>query len=329
MPPRPLVSVIVPAYQAEDTLGAALTGALTQTYDRVEIVVCNDGSSDATSAIAHAHALGNSSTRHRVVVVDQENRGLAAARNAAIEASSGELVTLCDSDDMLLPSHVADAVEAFDRRGGGRTFVSSNAWFLSKHGIIPGRRIYTRPAAVPSEHQRMRILEGNIASIFSTFPRAMWEELGGFSSEMRLMEDYDLWARAIFAGWTLTWVERPTACYRLTPGSLSSDSARMAEYDKLLKGRLRERFGESMTPQERDRLDFMLEHDTAAQYIDAAAVELAAGRTAEAARLLGLAARLSPSDRRLRLKALALQRLPVTGRVYARREAQRLSETSR
>lgn len=320
---QPLVSVIVPAYRAEETLGGAISSALTQTYPNLEIIVCNDGSDDATSAIAHSYG-------DRITVIDQPNQGLPAARNNAIAAANGELIALLDSDDMFLPPHIERAVQAWQQSASARTMVSSNAYFLSRHGILPARRIYHRRAFVAPQDQRLRMLEGNIASIFSTFPRVMWEELEGFSPVMSLMEDYDFWARGVFAGWRIAYVEEPTALYRLTVGSLSSDSTGMAEYDKLLRRRLQERYGAGMSAAERERLEFSLSHDTATQYIDAAAVELAAGRTGQAARLLALASRLSPSDNRLAFKAKALRVAPpLAAAVYSRLENKRLHETSR
>src|SRR5512133_1459141 len=96
----PKVSVIVPCYNGAKYLKAAIESALNQSHPDVEVVVVNDGSRDDSGAIARAFG-------DAIVYVEQENRGLSAARNAAIRASSGEFITLLDADDILLPDCIA------------------------------------------------------------------------------------------------------------------------------------------------------------------------------------------------------------------------------
>lgn len=318
MTTSPKVSIVVPVYQSETTLGATLTGALTQTYPHVEIVVCLDGPTDRSEAIVEAYG-------DRVVVVRQENAGLSAARNAAIAAASGELITLCDADDVLLPRHVEASVDVW-RRHSPRSFVSANGLFLGREGIT-GRRIFDRPRA-DLARQRMLMLEENIATIFSTFPRRMWEELGGFATSLNAMEDYDLWLRAVMAGWQLHFVEEPTALYRLTPGSMSSGAERMNTANHDVRRRLAES-GTPLTDEERGFLEKTLEADWPGYTIGVAADALAAGDTARAAALLSRAADVSPSKPRLRLKAELLRRVPATAHLYRRTERRRLESMAR
>ena len=152
MRPTPLVSVIVPAYQAQETLGAALSGALTQTYPRVEIVVCNDGSTDATDAIASAYG-------DLVRVVRQPNGGLPSARNAAIRAARGDLIALLDADDLWFPPHVQAAVQMLGRIPDGRGLVSCNSYYLTPYGTNPRRTVFARGYPIPADEQRMRIAD--------------------------------------------------------------------------------------------------------------------------------------------------------------------------
>lgn len=77
-------------------MGATISGALTQTYPHIEVILCIDGATDESAAVAAAYG-------ERITVIHQENQGVSAARNAAIEAATGELITQCDSDDMHLP----------------------------------------------------------------------------------------------------------------------------------------------------------------------------------------------------------------------------------
>lgn len=321
MTARPTVSVVIPTYQSERTVGETISSALNQTYPVDEIIVCIDGATDASAAIAFAFG-------PLVRVIEQENQGLSRARNAAIAQSTGDLVAILDSDDVILPPYVERAVQVWQRAGGGRRFVSSNAYFLSSEGILPHRRIFSRPRS-DLRTQRRDMLEDNIATIFSVFPRTMWEELGGFCPELTAMEDYDFWARAVLSGWELHFVTQPTALYRLTGGSMSSHAERMDENNRRVRRRLLEQFGDALSASEREFLERTIATDWPGLAKERAATALARGDVAEAARQCAAAASVLPSDRGLRLKAGLLRTVPGMGRVYRAREQRRLRETAR
>ena len=91
----PLVSIIIPAFNYERYVGRAIESALAQDHTPIEIVVVDDGSTDATAAAARAYE------SRGVRVISQPNQGLAAARNTGIQNSSGELLFFLDADDFL------------------------------------------------------------------------------------------------------------------------------------------------------------------------------------------------------------------------------------
>lgn len=92
---NPLISVIIPAYNSERYLGRCLDSLIGQTYRNLEIIVVNDGSTDATPQIAEKYAQRDC----RIKVIHQENQGLVAARKAGLTIASGEYVSAVDSDD--------------------------------------------------------------------------------------------------------------------------------------------------------------------------------------------------------------------------------------
>ncbi|HCD99918.1 MAG TPA: family 2 glycosyl transferase, partial [Armatimonadetes bacterium] len=104
-------SVIVPCFNASRTLAAAIDSALAQTHPDTEVVVVDDGSTDGSGEIAESYG-------ERIVLVRQPNRGLSAARNAGVAASSGEFLTLLDADDVLLPECVARRVRMLQEDPG-------------------------------------------------------------------------------------------------------------------------------------------------------------------------------------------------------------------
>jgi glycosyltransferase involved in cell wall biosynthesis len=101
---RPLVSVIVAAYNAEATLAETLRSALAQSYRPVEIILVDDGSTDRTAEIASSFA--------EVILIRQANAGVAAARNAGIRASRGEWLAPLDADDLWHPAKLERQVAA-------------------------------------------------------------------------------------------------------------------------------------------------------------------------------------------------------------------------
>lgn len=112
MPPATL-SVVVPAYNVEDYLDECLGSILSQSYDDLEVVVVDDGSTDATATIAARYADSDA----RVQLHRQANAGLGAARNVGVELARGELLAFADSDDVVFPGAYRALVESLDASG--------------------------------------------------------------------------------------------------------------------------------------------------------------------------------------------------------------------
>lgn len=105
-PGRPLVSILIPAFNAEEWIADTLRSALGQTWEPKEIIVVDDGSIDKTLAIARQFE------SDRVRVVAQKNQGAAAARNTAFSLSKGDYIQWLDADDLLAPDKIARQMEA-------------------------------------------------------------------------------------------------------------------------------------------------------------------------------------------------------------------------
>lgn len=106
---EPLVSIIIPAYNAERFIARTLNSVLNQTYTNIEVIVVDDGSSDRTAEIVNSIA----QTDRRVVLLHQPNSGVAAARNLAIANSSGEFIAPIDADDIWYPENIEKQVQCF------------------------------------------------------------------------------------------------------------------------------------------------------------------------------------------------------------------------
>ena len=115
---EPLVSIIIPAYNAQEYIADALRSALAQTWSRKEIIVVDDGSKDHTLDVARQH---QSSI---VSVVTQRNQGAAAARNKALSLCQGDYIQYLDADDLLAPDKIAKQIESIGTSATNRTLLS-------------------------------------------------------------------------------------------------------------------------------------------------------------------------------------------------------------
>ena len=116
-----LVSILIPAYNAERWLAGTLLSALAQTWPRVEVIVVDDGSEDGTLAIA------KSFERSSVKVVTQPNAGAPAARNRALELAQGTFIQWLDADDLLEPTKISAQMRVAEERAD-RSLLFSGAF---------------------------------------------------------------------------------------------------------------------------------------------------------------------------------------------------------
>ena len=133
---EPLISVIVPAYNAEAFLDQCLESIVAQSYRHLEILVVDDGSTDGTAALCDRWAERD----ERIRIIHQPNGGHSAARNTALDAMTGELVAMVDSDDVLHPEFVATLLDVLRQTdadiavGGYTPFHGSNPAFVDTAG---------------------------------------------------------------------------------------------------------------------------------------------------------------------------------------------------
>jgi glycosyltransferase involved in cell wall biosynthesis len=238
-----LVSVIVPAYNAAATIGQTLQSCLAQTHRALEVVVVDDGSSDATADIVRSFATRD----RRVRLLQQENAGVAAARNLAIAHAKGAYVAPLDADDLWHPEKIALQVEAM-RRGGPRVGVVY-CWsrWIDELGLVG-------PAAsVPYPHEGYvytALITRNILENASTplIRRACLLEVGGFDTSLRDQgaqgcEDLRLYLQ-LAERCDFALVRRFLVGYRVTRNNMSSDPQQMLRSHRYVLAEARRRHPE-------------------------------------------------------------------------------------
>jgi glycosyltransferase involved in cell wall biosynthesis len=108
---RPLVSIIVPCYNAEPWVGASIESALAQTWTEIEVIAVNDGSKDNSIAVLRRFE------GPRVRILDQANSGASAARNAGLRIAKGRYIQFLDADDLLTPGKISAQVKLLESQG--------------------------------------------------------------------------------------------------------------------------------------------------------------------------------------------------------------------
>jgi len=211
---------VMPAYNTARFIEAALDSARRQTVADIEILVVDDGSTDATAAIAMRAA----SRDPRVRVMCQTNHGVSAARNAALRAARGQYIALLDSDDVWHPGFLEAQLAILDRRPE-IAIVTANAFVLG--GPHDGQPARPFPDPRPHPSAADIIADETAVFIMCVFRRAVYDTIGGFDESKATNEDYDYWLRAAHAGLRFLRNDRPLGQYRNHGGSLSANETRM------------------------------------------------------------------------------------------------------
>ncbi len=216
----PAVSVVMPAYNVARYLGDAARSVLAQTFGDLELLIVDDGSTDATAAVARECAAGDP----RVRLFLQPNGGISSARNLALPRTRGRFIAILDSDDMWEPGYLDAQIRILQARPEV-AIVTGNAWFLG--GALDGRLARPCPDARPEPDLAVMLEDETAVFIMSVLRREVYETIGGFDESLRTNEDYDYWLRAACAGFRFHRNDQPLGRYRRRDDSLSADEARM------------------------------------------------------------------------------------------------------
>ena len=178
------VSVVIPTYSRAEFVREAIESVLQQDYADVELIVVDDGSRDDTAAVVGAFGPA-------VRYLWQENRGVSAARNYGVTASTGGLIAFLDSDDLWAPRKVSAQVAYFEAHPEAQACHMDEVWI--RRGVrVNERRIHRKQGGWQFVESLPRCLISPSAIMMR---RRLWERLGGFDESLPACEDYDLWLR--------------------------------------------------------------------------------------------------------------------------------------
>lgn len=197
----PLVSVIIPAYNAEKYIAETLESVYAQTYRPIEVIVVDDGSTDRTAEVVNSFR-GRKADKIDLIYIPQRNSGPSRARNKGIKASKGKYIAFLDSDDLwpeeklsgqvgLMESHpdaglIFGDVQRFSKDGQARFSM------FSKKGL--GAEFFGAPFYVDRPFEKL--LKCNYIPTGTVMVRRECHDTAGFFDEgFRLVEDMELWFR--------------------------------------------------------------------------------------------------------------------------------------
>jgi hypothetical protein len=210
----PLVSVVIPCYNSARYLAETIESVLSQTYPRVEIIVVDDGSSDATPEIARSYP---------VQYIFQRNRGISAARNTGVLRSRGKYVQFLDHDDRLLLKAFELGVKVLEENPECSMAVGEHR-YIQADGTGIG---YSSKQSTGRDHYQELLRHNFIETPCSVLHRRSALELTGlFDENVQGAEDYELYLRTARQMPLITH-GAPVAEYRLHDANTSGDAERM------------------------------------------------------------------------------------------------------
>jgi glycosyltransferase involved in cell wall biosynthesis len=219
----PIVTVVMPVYNASATLEATIRSVLTQSFDQFELIIVDDGSTD--DSLARALALAASDTRVRLI--SRTNRGVSSARNLGASLGKAPLLAFIDADDLWDRCKLAKHV----------TLHSENPQLAASYGRIAFISLeadglagaQTVSSLCPRMPMLLDVLGDNPVCTTSNFVvrRDWFEMLGGFNEGLSFAEDQELVARLVNALGQLGGIDAVLTGYRFSPDGLSMDLDRM------------------------------------------------------------------------------------------------------
>jgi len=201
-PPR--VSVVIPCYNLGEYLEGAVRSVREQTFKDYEIIIVNDGSTDAATVSVLAEM-----SRQGIEVVNISHRGPSAARNEGIRRGRGKYVLPLDADDCIAPKYLEHAIAILD----ARPEVGIVYGLVELFGEVQG--IWEQP-----EYSPRLILQENMIVASAVFRRSDWEYVGGYRCCMVYgWEDWDFWLSLVELGRTVVRLPEIVFHYRIRFGS--------------------------------------------------------------------------------------------------------------
>lgn len=188
-----MISVVIPLYNKEKSIGATLQSVCAQTFTDFEVIVVDDGSTDKGGEIAEGY------TDPRIRVIHKPNGGVCSARNRGIQESQGEYVALLDADDQWDGQYLQEQVLMV------RDFPEAAMWGINFAELSDGKLIRKLGTGLPEGYrgyvENYFQMPGRVSDLFCSssvvIRRDVFDKVGMFDENLKYSEDIDMWFRII------------------------------------------------------------------------------------------------------------------------------------
>jgi glycosyltransferase involved in cell wall biosynthesis len=216
-----LISVIVPAYQRENHIGASLSSIVAQDYRPLEIIVVDDGSTDGTAAVAQSYP--------HVTYVFQANQGPPCARNTGLTNCNGALIAFLDADDLWPPDKLEKQFDYLTRHPEVACVLGRMKNFLDEDIELPN---WVGQEAMSDDSDALSLGAGLIR-------REVFDRVGGFDSSCWYGDDLDWFIRLREAGLKMAVMDEILLLRRIHSSNISRNQQALAkQYLRIIKAHI-------------------------------------------------------------------------------------------
>jgi glycosyltransferase involved in cell wall biosynthesis len=234
----PKVSIIIPVYNGSNYLSNAIECAINQTYDNLEVIVVDDGSTDDGKTEKIALSYGD-----KIRYFRKTNGGVASALNYGIRHMTGQYFSWLSHDDAYTTTKVADSVALLQRYDAieKKVVAITDGYFIDTHGnklhnfahFFESNRIYSGDDVVD-----VMLSKGTLNGCCMLIPRGAFEDVGIFHESLRYSQDSLMWYKIFLSGYSLVCDNLPNVMYRLHQNQTSQLRRDLYEHDALVIAKL-------------------------------------------------------------------------------------------
>lgn len=227
---KPVVSVVIPAYNYANFLRCTLRNVLLEKDVEADIIVVDDGSTDDTAQVA-------AEFKDSIKYIYQKNKGLPGARNTGMDAARGDFMVFLDADDLLYPGTLLSQARALLADPNAQLAICHNQKFV---GLTPdGPFVGASSFNVYKEHLDALFCQANLAPVHAVMLRMQAaRSIGYFDESLGALEDYDFFLRGVVSGYGITVNQDGLALYRQHNKSMSHELMRMNMNEYVLRYRV-------------------------------------------------------------------------------------------
>jgi len=182
----PLVSVVIPTFNRENVLGRAISSVIKQSYQNIELIVVDDGSTDNTAKLVKEQF---PQTKYFKTI----NKGVSAARNYGVKKSLGEYIAFLDSDDEWMPKKIQKQLDEIQRQGV-RWIHGEERWI--RNGVRVNQKKIHQKSGGDIFNRSLHLCLISPSTVM--LEKSLFEEFNGFDESFIVCEDFDLWLRILF-----------------------------------------------------------------------------------------------------------------------------------